>query len=153
MVITWPCGIARKVLLDRVRERDLSVLDKQDYRSRRELLGDRPEPEDGVGLQRHAEFHARHADGLAVEHLAVLDHQDRPARLIGREGGSDDGIHLRGGLRGRRCRGQRDQQGRERASSGQGVQQSSHRVSRTMPTDVAGRAARSTYVDRRALVQ
>ncbi len=65
--------VAGQVLVDRVLQADLPLLDQHHDRERRELLGHRAEAEHRVGLQGHGLLDVREAAGAPVHHLAVLD--------------------------------------------------------------------------------
>ena len=79
-----PLGrVAGQVLLDRILERELPVLRQHQDRCGRELLRDRPEPEDHVRLERHAEFQVGHAVRLPEDGASVLDHDDGGAGTVG----------------------------------------------------------------------
>jgi hypothetical protein len=111
--------IAGHEFRQRIVKRQLAGLDQFQRRSRRELLGDRPDPEHVVGGQRHAQLEVGAAAGAAVEHLVAACQQDRHSRrglvAVGVQRARGERRHVGpGGLGGRRLRGgeeQCDQQG------------------------------------------
>ena len=112
--------IAGHELRQRIIQRQLAGLRQFQCRRSGELLGDRPDPEDLVGGERHAQFEVGAAAGAAVEHLVAARQQYRHARrglvAVGVQGARGECRHvLLRWLCGRRLRGgeqQCDQQGR-----------------------------------------
>ncbi len=87
--------LARRVLQvarNRRVERDLAVVDQQHDGGGREQLGRRADAEHVFGPDRHAQFHVRHAVGLAQQRPAVLEHQRRHAGQLGLEAAGDDAV-------------------------------------------------------------
>src|SRR6185312_2184522 len=95
LAVGW---IQRQVLGDFIGHGQLAALLKQEDGRGGELLGDRGDLEDQVGLHRYAELQIGQTVRLAEQDLTVLRDQDRGARLARWKGPGENLIRITGQL-------------------------------------------------------